>query len=73
MVYVKSSSRLGKGLIKFGFREKASSPAKYNGIFMLVPGILLIEGTLKSPELNAFPKVELLKTLLSLSRPQAPT
>ena len=73
MVFSKSSSRLGKGLIRFGFRGKASSPTKYNGIFMLVPGIFLIEGTFKSPELNAFPKLELLKTLLSSSRPQAST
>ena len=40
---------------------------------MLVPGIFLIGGTFKSPELNAFPKLELLKTLLSFSRPWAPT
>jgi hypothetical protein len=40
---------------------------------MLVPGIFLIEGTFKSPELNAFPKFELLETLLSFSRPWAPT
>ena len=69
MVFAKSSSRLVKGLIKFGFRGKTSSPTKYNGILMLVPGIFLIEGTFKSPELNDFPKLELLKTLLSFSRP----
>ena len=40
---------------------------------MLVPGIFLIGGTFKSPELNAFPKFELLKTLLSFSCPWAPT
>ena len=40
---------------------------------MLVPGIFLIGGTFKSPELNAFPKIELLKILLSFSRPWAPT
>jgi len=40
---------------------------------MLVPGIFLIAGTFKSPELNAFPKLELLKTLLSFSRSWAPT
>jgi len=40
---------------------------------MLVHGIFLIGGTFRSPELNAFPKFELLKTLLSLSRPWAPT
>ena len=40
---------------------------------MIVPGIFLIGGTFKSPELNTFPKLELLKTLLSFSRPWAPT
>ena len=40
---------------------------------MLVPGIFIIGRKYKSPELNAFPKLELLKTLLSLSRPWAPT
>jgi len=40
---------------------------------MLVPGIFLIGRTFKSPELNAFPKLELLKTLLSFTRPWAPT
>ena len=40
---------------------------------MLVPGISLIGGIFKSPELNTFPKFELLKTLLSLSRPWAST
>jgi hypothetical protein len=40
---------------------------------MLVPGIFLIQGTFKSPELSTFPKLELLKTLLLFSRPQAPT
>ena len=40
---------------------------------MLVPGIFLIGGTFNSQELNAFPKLELLKTLLSFSRPWAPT
>jgi len=40
---------------------------------MLVPGILIIGGTFKSPELHAFPKLELLKTLLLFSRPWAPT
>ena len=43
---------------------KASSPTKYSGILILVPGIFLIRGTFKSPELNAFPKLEFLKTLL---------
>jgi hypothetical protein len=32
MVFAKSSSRLGKGLINLGFRGKASSPTKYNVI-----------------------------------------
>jgi len=40
---------------------------------MLVPQISVIGGTFKSPGLNAFPKLELLKTLLSFSRPWAPT
>jgi len=40
---------------------------------MLVRGIFLIGGTFKSPELNALLKFELLKTMLSLSRPWAPT
>jgi hypothetical protein len=40
---------------------------------MLVPGIFLIGATFKSPELNDFPKLQLLKTLLSFSRPWAPT
>jgi hypothetical protein len=40
---------------------------------VLVPGMFLIGGTFKSPELNAFPKLELLKTLLSFSRPWVPT
>jgi len=40
---------------------------------MLVPGIFLIGGTFKSPELNAFPKFELLKTLFSFSCQWAPT
>jgi len=70
-VFAKSSSHLGKGLIKFGFKEKALSPTKYNGILMLVPGIFLIGGTFKSPEINAFPKPP--KTPLSFSRPWAPT
>jgi hypothetical protein len=73
IVFPKSSSRLGKGIIKFGFRGKASSTTKYNGIIIFVTGIFLIGGTFKSPELNAFPKLELLKTLLSFSRPWAPT
>jgi hypothetical protein len=55
------------------FRGKASSPTNYSGILMVVTGIFLIGGTFKSPELNAFPKLELLKTLLSFSRPWAPT
>jgi hypothetical protein len=73
MVFAKSSSRLGKGLIKFGFRGKASSLTKYNTILILVPEIFLTGGTFKSPELNAFPKLELLKTLLSFSLQWAPT
>ena len=40
---------------------------------MRVPRIFLIGGTFKSPELNAFPEFELLKTLFSLSHPWAPT
>jgi len=40
---------------------------------MLVPGIFLGGGTFNSPELNDFPKLELQKTLLSFSRPWAPT
>jgi len=48
-------------------------PTKYSGIFMLVPGIFLIGGTFKSPELNAFPKLELIKTLLSFACPWATT
>jgi len=40
---------------------------------MLVPGVFLIGGTFKSPELNPFQKLELLKTLLSFSHPWAPT
>ena len=43
------------------FNGKASSPKKYSGILMLVPGIFLIGGTFKSPELNAFPELELQK------------
>jgi len=57
----------------YGIRGEALSPTKCSGILMLVPVIFLIGGTFKSPELNAFPKFELLKTLLSLSRPWAPT
>jgi len=64
---------LWKGLVKFGFRVKASSPTNYDGILMLVPGILLIGGTFKSPELNTFPKFELLKPLLFFSHPWAST
>ena len=52
---------------------KASSPTKHSGKLMLVPGIFLIGRTFKSPELNAFPKLQLLKTLLSFSRPWDPT
>ena len=44
-----------------GFRGKATSPTKYNGTLMLVPGMFLIGGTFKSPELHAFPKLEFLK------------
>jgi hypothetical protein len=62
-----------KGSIKLGFRGKASAPTNYNGIRMLIPGIFLVAGTFKSPETNAFPKLELLKSLLSFSRPKAPT
>ena len=40
---------------------------------MPVPGIFLIGGTFNSPELNVFPKLELLKAMLSFSRPWAPT
>jgi len=40
---------------------------------MVVLGIFIIGGTFKSPELNAFPKLELLKTLLSFSGPWAAT
>jgi hypothetical protein len=54
MVFTKLNSCFGKGLIKFGFRGKASSPTNYNGILIRVPGILLIGGTFKSPELNTF-------------------
>jgi hypothetical protein len=56
-----------------GFRGKASSPTKYRGILILVTGIFLIGGTFKSPELNAFPKLQLLKILLLFSHPWAPT
>jgi hypothetical protein len=73
MVFTKLNSRFGKGLIKFGFRGKASSPTNYNGILIRVPGILLIGGTFKSPELNTFQKLELLKTLLLFSHPWAST
>jgi hypothetical protein len=55
------------------FSGKALSPTKYSGILVLVPGIFLIGGTFKSPELNAFPVLELLKTLLTFSHPWAPT
>jgi len=55
MVFAKSSSHLGKGLIKFGFKGKVSSLTKSNGTLMLVSAIFLIGGTFKSPELNAFP------------------
>ena len=54
-------------------QRETSSPAKYSGILILVPGIFLTGGTFKSPELNAFPKLVLLKTLLSFSHPWAPT
>ena len=40
---------------------------------MVVPGTVIIGGTFKSPELHAFPKHELLKTLLLFLRPWAPT
>ena len=40
---------------------------------LYVPGIFLIGGTFQSPDLNAFPKFELLKTLLLMSRPWDPT
>jgi hypothetical protein len=56
-----------------GFRGKPASPTKYSGILVLVPGIFLIVGAFKSPDLNAFPKFELLKTLSSFSRPWTPT
>jgi hypothetical protein len=59
-------------LIKFRllswFQGYALSSTKYSGILTLVPGVFLIGRTFKSPELNAFPKLELLKTLLSFSR-----
>ena len=48
MVFAKSSSRLGKGLIKFGFRGRGSSSMKYSGILTFVPGIFLIGGNLKN-------------------------
>jgi hypothetical protein len=51
----------------------ASFVTKHNGIILFVPAIFLIGGTLKSPDLNALSKLELLKTLLLLSRPRAPT
>jgi hypothetical protein len=73
MVFTKLSSLFGKGLTKFGFRGKASSPTNYHGILMLVPGVLLIGGTFKSPELNTFLKLELLKSLLLFSHSWAPT
>jgi hypothetical protein len=52
---------------------KASSPVNYNEILIRVPGILLIGGTFKTPELNTFQKLELLKTLLLFSHPWAST
>ena len=58
-------------LIKFS--GEAASPTKYSGILMLVLGIFLIGGIFKSPELKAFPKPELLKTMLSFSHPWVPT
>jgi len=70
MVFTELSSCFGRGLIKFGFRGKASSLTNYDGILMLLPIILLIGGTFKSPELNTF---ELLKPLLLFSHPWAPT
>jgi len=73
IVFTKLSSCFGKGLIKFGFKGKASSPTNYDGILMLLPGILLIRGTFKSPELNTFPKFEFLKPLLLFSHLWAPT
>ena len=45
MVFAKSSYCLGKGLFKFGFREKDLSPTKYYEVIMLVPGMFLIGGT----------------------------
>jgi hypothetical protein len=51
----------------------ASSPTTYNVILMFVLGIFLIGGTFKLPELNALPKLVLIKTLLSFSRPRVPT
>ena len=40
---------------------------------MLVPGMLFIGGTFKSPVIKAFPKLELLNTLLYFARPRAST
>lgn len=47
--------------LKFGFGGKASSPTKYSSILMLVPGMFLIRGTMKSPELNTLSKLQLPK------------
>jgi len=48
MVFEKSRCGLVKGLIKFGFRGKASSTVKKQGVLVLVPGMFLIGGTFNS-------------------------
>jgi hypothetical protein len=49
-----------------------SSPTKYNGIVMFVPGIFLIGGAFTLPDINALPKHVFLKSMQSFSRPRAP-
>jgi hypothetical protein len=62
-----------KGSHQVWLQGKSLIPTKYNKIIIFVPGMFLIGGMFKSPELNVFPKLESLKTLLSFSRPRAPT
>jgi hypothetical protein len=73
MVYVKSSSRLGEVSSSLASERKFLPYKLQWDTYVRTPGMFLSEGTFKSPELNAFLKLELLKTLLSFSRPLAHT
>jgi len=66
MVFAKSSCRLGKVSSSWAAGRKLHPlQLRLENLRMLVPGMFLIGGIFKSPKLNAFSKLELLKTLLS--------